>query len=620
MSGAPGLSLEALPVPAVVVDVAGRVVAANEAWRRDACPDDPSWRLRGVGERLVSPGDEGVASVGRALEDVLSGASRRAGATATVREAAGFEVHVGVVENGGERHALLMLTGREAAEFGGPDGGAPPAFRVDRALDGFFLADQGGRIQEVNRAVELLTGYSRAELLGRGLDELVPPADSAWFGGQLDALLGRSASALVDTALLRRDGSQVPVEISAQRLADGGVQGVVRDISSRKELEEQLRIAQRIESLGRLAGGIAHDFNNLITVISGHTDLLLATIPEGNLLREDLHEIRAASTRAASLTRQLLAFSRRQVFQLRNLDLNEVVAGTETMLRRIIGEDVELVFLPAGELGAMRGDPAQLEQVLMNLVVNARDAMPRGGELIIRTGNVELDAGFVRKNLGATVGRHVLLEVRDTGEGMAPAVAARVFEPFFTTKEPGKGTGLGLAMVYGIVKQSNGYIAVESEEGVGTAVRLYFPLVGGPAQEMGLEGDEAGGELATGSETILLVEDEEMVRSLARRILEGLGYRVLEAGDATEALDRAREAGNAVDLLLTDVVMPRISGRQLAEALTSEFPSLPVLFMSGYTDDALMHHGALAPGQGFLQKPFTPVSLSRKVREVLEGN
>lgn len=514
MTDLPDLPLDALPLPSALVDVAGRLVAVNGAWLEDASPDDPPWRHRRVGERLVAPGSVGAETLAGALEDVLSGASRRCEASVPRGEAAGgLGVSVGVVDGERQRHALVMVTGAG------------------------------------------------------------------------------------------REGGEAP---------EGGM-------TSPRELEDQVRSSQRIESLGRLAGGIAHDFNNLITVISGHTDLLLATIPEGNVLREDLQEIRSASARAASLTRQLLAFSRRQVFQLRNLNLNEVVSGTEAMLRRIIGEDVELVFLPALDLGAMRGDPAQLEQVLMNLVVNARDAMPRGGELVIRTINVELDTGFVRRNLGATEGPHVLLEVRDTGDGMSPDVASRVFEPFFSTKEPGKGTGLGLAMVYGIVKQSNGYISVESEPGVGTAVRLFFPRVPGPAQE--LVPGEGGGEgpLPTGCEAILLVEDEEMVRSLARRILEGLGYRVREARDATEAVELARELGDELDLLLTDVVMPRISGRQLAEALTSEFPSLPVLFMSGYTDDALMHHGALAPGQGFLQKPFTPGSLSRRVREILDG-
>ncbi len=628
MSG-PLLPLEALPLPAALVDVGGRVTAVNGAWVEEGSAGDPAWRRCGVGDRIASSTADG-GTLSRALEEVLAGALARVEITSACPDAPSFRLSLGPVVEEGRRQALVTILRRQdpvpvQEDVGSMIGGVSPeptadpgAFVVDRAADGVFLADRRGRLQEVNPAVANLTGYSREELLGRGLDEVVVPSDSAWFGGQLDALLGSSDTALVETSLVRRDGRPVPVEISAQRLADGRVQGVVRDISGRRELEEQLRIAQRIESLGRLAGGIAHDFNNLVTVISGHTDLILAGMDEADGLREDLLEIRSAATRAASLTRQLLAFSRRQVFQLRNLDLNAVLAGTEAMLRRIIGEDVELVFLPALELGAVRGDQAQLEQVLMNLVVNARDAMPAGGELIIRTRNVELDADFVRKHLGARPGRHVLLEVRDTGVGMSPEVAARAFEPFFTTKEPGKGTGLGLAMVYGIVKQSNGYIAVESEEGVGTAVRLYFPQVGGTADDPG-NGGEEGSELLPGTGNILLVEDEEMVRSLARRILDGLGYDVTEARNATEALELFREIGEDLDLLLTDVVMPRINGRELAEALREQRPDLPVLFMSGYTDDALMHHGALATGQGFLQKPFTPLTLSRKVREVLGG-
>lgn len=612
----PLLPLEALPLPAVVVDVAGRVTAANLPWQEGGAAGDPPWRGRGEGDRLVREGEPGGEPLRLLLEDVLSGA--RPGGEAALpppHGGRGFRVRVTALEQQGRRDALVVALPQEAVA---PDEPSPRGFVVERAADGFFLSDSDGRIRELNPSVERLSGRDREGLLGQDLEELLCTGEPGGFHAELDRLLEASPSVLLEAALLTSDGARVPVEISAQRLPDGGVQGVVRDISGRRDLEEQLRISQRIESIGRLAGGIAHDFNNLITVISGHTDLLLATIPDGNVLREDLHEIRAAATRAAGLTRQLLAFSRRQVFELRNLDLNEVVEGTQGMLRRIIGEDVEFVFVPSTSLGAVRGDPAQLEQVLMNLVVNARDAMPRGGELLIRTSNVELDDEFVRRNLGSHPGRHVLLEVRDTGEGMPAEVAERVFEPFFTTKGPGKGTGLGLAMVYGIVKQSDGYIALETEPGVGTAVRLYFPMVPGPAQGLGEVGEGPVG-LVHGSETILLVEDEEMVRGLARRILEALDYRVVEAGDATEAMERAREMGNEVDLLLTDVVMPRISGRQLAESLRDERPSLPVLFMSGYTDDALMQHGALSPGQGFLQKPFTPLSLSRKIREVLDG-
>ncbi|RMH14825.1 MAG: response regulator [Gemmatimonadetes bacterium] len=330
---------------------------------------------------------------------------------------------------------------------------------------------------------------------------------------------------------------------------------------------------------------------------------------------DSLEEIRRAGTRAASLTDQLLAFSRRQVLRPRVIDLNEVVEGVRSMLHRIIGEDVHLLLDPEEHIWPVRADAAQLEQVIVNLAVNARDAMPRGGDLTIRTRNVRLDDDFVRAHLGSTPGDHVLLEVEDTGEGMSEETLALIFEPFFTTKEIGKGTGLGLAMSYGIVKQSGGYIEADSELGRGTTMRIYLPRVEAPVDRVA---ERAGDEAPSGSETILLVEDETMVRLLAERVLRQQGYNVLSAGDAMEAIQTAGQYEGHIDLLLTDVVMPTISGRELAETLLQHRPDTVVLYMSGYTDDTVVKHGVLARETHFLHKPFTPAGLLTKVREVLD--
>jgi CheY-like chemotaxis protein len=371
-----------------------------------------------------------------------------------------------------------------------------------------------------------------------------------------------------------------------------------------------------MEAVGRLAGGVAHDFNNLLTVIQGHSELLLARLPADDPTRKEIDQIRKAGERAAGLTRQLLAFSRRQVLQARVLDLNEVAVDMEKMMHRLIGEDIELITRLGPEMPHVKADPGQLEQVIMNLAVNARDAMPDGGRLILETADTLLDEGFCRDHPPTRPGRYVMLALTDTGTGMTPETRAHLFEPFFTTKEKGKGTGLGLATVYGIVKQSGGYIWAESEPGKGSTFRIYLPPVDAPARSH----EPRGGAPATieGSETILLVEDEPVVRQLARRILEMNGYTVLEAGDVGDARRLCATHPGPIQLLLTDVVMPVMSGRGLADALSGLRPGMRVLYMSGYTDDAVMRHGIQAEGVPFLQKPFTPQGLAAKVREVLD--
>jgi PAS domain S-box-containing protein len=392
--------------------------------------------------------------------------------------------------------------------------------------------------------------------------------------------------------------------------------GITRDVTERVHLEEQLRNAQQLEAIGRLAGGVAHDFNNILSIIMGHGELLLAIAGGDERTRNGLEQIRRAADRAASLTQQLLAFSRKQVLQPKVLDLNEAVADVQKMLSRVIGEDIELIASLHPSLVAVKVDPGQVEQVLMNLAVNARDAMPQGGKLIMETSNLELSAEQAR-DLELTPGRYVSLTVIDTGQGMAPGTLSHVFEPFFTTKPMGKGTGLGLATVYGIVKQSGGSIQVESEPGLGTTFHIYLPAADG---DMGKKpGPAASVKVAGGTETILVAEDEPDLRVLTRIFLEGYGYKVLEASSAEQAIQAAELFSGPIDLLLTDVIMPGMSGRQLAERIQSKRPQAKVTYMTGYTDDMVVQHKVLEPGVQLLQKPFTKVDLALKVRATLDG-
>jgi two-component system cell cycle sensor histidine kinase/response regulator CckA len=371
-----------------------------------------------------------------------------------------------------------------------------------------------------------------------------------------------------------------------------------------------------MEAVGQLAGGVAHDFNNLLTVISGFSELMLCSCNLNDMSQEFVKEILRAAERAASLTRQLLAFSRKQMLQPQVMDLNSLVAEAQKMLRRLIGEDVNLDASLDPDLGWIKADPGQIEQVLLNLVVNARDAMPRGGHLTIETHNVDLDEEYVRHHVETQVGRYILLAITDTGKGMNEAIKARIFEPFFTTKEVGKGTGLGLSTVFGIIKQSGGHIEVYSEEGRGTTFKIYLPRVPrGSSTSIG----SVQSPIPKGTETILVAEDEEGVRSLVRLALVSYGYNVLESQHGEEALEVFRNYSDRIHLLMTDVVMPRMSGRQLANHITVLQPDIKVLFLSGYTDDAVVRHGMVEAGVPFLQKPFTPTMVARKVREVLDN-
>ena len=385
-----------------------------------------------------------------------------------------------------------------------------------------------------------------------------------------------------------------------------------------RQSEERLRQAQKMEAVGRLAGGVAHDFNNLLTVITSYSDLLLEDLGSDDPKRDDIEQIRKAAEGAAALTRQLLAFSRQQVLQPKALDLKATVAGTEKLLKRLIGEDIQLTTFLAPDLGVVKADPGQIEQIIINLAVNARDAMPTGGRLTIEAANVDMDETYVRGHAPAGPGRYVMLALSDTGIGMDQQTKARIFEPFFTTKEPGKGTGLGLATVYGIVKQSGGFIWVYSEPGRGTSFKVYLPRVEEPAEP-------AAAPMATveplrGTETVLVVEDAASVRMVTRQVLERYGYAVLEAPNGETALRLAAKHHGRIHLLLTDVVMPGLSGRQLAEQLAQLRPDMKVLYASGYADQAIVHHGILESGIAYLQKPFTPETLARSVRQVLDSS
>jgi nitrogen-specific signal transduction histidine kinase len=420
--------------------------------------------------------------------------------------------------------------------------------------------------------------------------------------------------------MVRRDGREVPCSkvLVAHRAPSGEVEFfsvIAHDMTERRSLEEQIRQAQKMEAVGRLAGGVAHDFNNLLTAISGYSDFLLRRLGPQHPLRKDAEEIQRAAARAASLTRQLLAFSRRQVLEPKVIDLNLVVTDMEKMLRRLIGEHIELATSLDPALGRVRADRGQIEQVLLNLAVNARDAMPGGGRVTIETRNVDLDAAYARDHVGIEPGAYVLLCVSDTGVGMDDETRLHIFEPFFTTKAGGSGTGLGLSTVYGIVRQSGGSIEVASEPGRGAAFKVYLPRVEGTAAPLAAP-KPAGPDLAAGTGTVLVVEDEEIVRSLARRILETAGYRVLEAADPHTALEICDRFAGPIDLLLTDIVMPKMSGRVLAERVAERRPEVRTLFMSAYAEAAVAREAG-GEDLAWIEKPFTVDMLTRKVQEVL---
>jgi PAS domain S-box-containing protein len=486
--------------------------------------------------------------------------------------------------------------------------------------DMFWLSDVEGKVFYLSPAYTKVWGSAPDTVHTIAKEWLadIHPADRDRVGQSLD----RYASGTWDETfrVVRPDGTTRWVRARAFPVADEHgrvyrVAGVARDLTEVRSLEEQLLQAQKMEAIGRLAGGVAHDFNNLLSVVLGYTNLALLDLKPGDPIRADIEEVRRAGERATALTRQLLAFSRQQMLRPRVVEVGKIVLELESMLRRLVGEDVALSLPSAPAIGKVWVDPGQLEQIVMNLVVNARDAMPLGGRLTIETTDVVLDAQYAAVHPGVDAGPYVMLAVSDTGSGMDAATQERIFEPFFTTKEQGKGTGLGLATVFGIVKQSHGHIRVYSEVDVGTTFKIYLPCTSRPADA--LPQPQPAAASLRGSETILLVEDDEQVRETTARILRRSGYRVVDAQNGGEAFLASESFQGEIHLLVTDVVMPRMSGRELAERLAQTRPQMKVLYLSGYTHDAIVHHRVLEAELAFLEKPATPDVLLRKVREVL---
>jgi two-component system cell cycle sensor histidine kinase/response regulator CckA len=492
----------------------------------------------------------------------------------------------------------------------------------DCAPDGIVIANRESYYLDANASMCTMLGYTRDELIGMHASDIVAPTEAGHIGLALKTIDATSEYHR-EWQLRRKDGTIFPADVQASVTPDGNVMAIVRDVSERNRaieavsvLEQQYQQAQKMEAVGQLAGGVAHDFNNLLTAILGFGRLVLDTFPPDDQRRGDVEQIIQAGDRASALTRQLLAFSRKEMVQPVAMNLNELIVDTHKMVRRLIGEDIEVQLRLADDLGAVQADPGQVDQILVNLAVNARDAMPDGGRLTIETANVELDASFGSTHGPVEPGPYVMLAVADTGTGMTEDTRRRLFEPFFTTKARGKGTGLGLSTVFGIVKQNGGFLYVYSEPGQGAIFKIYFPrLAAGTSTVLPIPSAAP----RSGSETVLLVEDEHAVRLLVRAILESAGYRVLEAANPPDAAASFGDRIGEVDLLVTDVIMPGGTGPALFAQLRSTSPRLRVLYISGYTDDATFRTGRLEPGVAFLQKPFAADVLLRKLREVLDS-
>jgi two-component system, cell cycle sensor histidine kinase and response regulator CckA len=491
---------------------------------------------------------------------------------------------------------------------------------VQNSNDIIAVIDEHGILLELSGPTENVIGFNSDELLGTsGFDRIHPDDREAARKALTEILRQPGSSGRAEYRYQHKDGSWVEMEAAGTNLQhDSSIKGIVlnsRDISERNRLQEQLQNAAKIEAIGVLAGGVAHDFNNLLSVINGYCELMLDDLWADDSRRHDVEQIHMAGKRAALLTSQLLAFSQKQIFQPVVLDLNNIIVGMKSMLRQQIRENIDLSIIPQPGLGLINADAGQIQQIVMNLAANARDAIPREGKLIIETADVKLDAEYVREHPTVQAGSYIMLAISDNGMGMNVATKAHLFEPFFTTKARGKGTGLGLSTVYGIVNQSNGFITVNSEPGEGSTFKIYFPRAEGEALNASCESKVDPG--LGGLETVLIVEDESMVRSLAARVLSDRGYTVLVASNGAEALKIAREYDGKIHLLLTDVIMPGMSGKELASRLEAELPGIKTLFISGYTDNAIVRHGMLDSGVDFLQKPFTVDNLMQKIRAVL---
>ncbi len=493
---------------------------------------------------------------------------------------------------------------------------------VSAIPDAIIMSDLEGQITFVSPQALNLYNYEKPEeLLGKSTFELIVPDQYERAVMNFYKILNAGVIRNVEYKMLKRNKNSFTGEVSTALMRDAngmpkGYISVIRDISERKELEESFRQAHKMEAVGRLAGGIAHDFNNMLTVVLGHCEIMLKMMSEENPYRKYIKTIEKAGRKTASLTRQMLAFSSRQVMQPRIISLNDVISGIKNILQRLVGENVQLIILLHPELGNIMADPGQIEQVIMNLVINARDAMPNGGKLVIETANIYFNEHYLHEDIEIEPGNYVLLTLSDTGCGMDKELKKKIFEPFFTTKEKGRGTGLGLSTAYGIIKQSGGYIWVYSEPGHGTTFKICFLKVN--SDEDIIEPKSVSNNEKNGYETILLVEDERFVRELILNTLKNSGYQMIEACSGEEALALCEQHSGPIDLMLTDVVMPGMNGRMLADKLVLRYPGIKVLYMSGYTDNAIIHYGVLDKGKNFIQKPFTPTALKSKLRELLD--
>lgn len=515
---------------------------------------------------------------------------------------------------------ILEITDRKRAENALKQAKAFAEKLVESANAMIVVLDASGEIQVFNKAAEQITGYMRHELFGRNWFEVFVPMDK--YPQILKAFqksMQNGMPRIFESPILTQSGEERYIAWrNTDLLEDSRIVGSILygvDISDRKQLEEQLLQSQKMEAIGQLAGGVAHDFNNMLSVILGYSELIKSKLPAENPLLKDVLEIEKAAIHSRDITRQLLAFSRKQIISPKTIDLNSLITQTQKTLSRLIGEDIHLRFLPGKNLGEVRFDPSQMDQILVNLAVNARDAMPDGGMLTIETANIYLDEDYCRLHIECRPGRYVLMMMSDDGIGMEKQVLSHIFEPFFTTKEVGKGTGLGLATVYGIVRQNGGYIEVYSELGQGTTFKIYIPRIM-EKDEVREKSEEAS--LVSGSGTVLLVEDDDMVRRMTSAMLKKIGYNVVAAQTPMDALSFCEKEDVCIDILLTDVVMPEMSGKELRDKIKRILPNIKVLFMSGYTADVILHHGVMDDGVYFVQKPFSLNDLARKIRDAVE--
>jgi len=626
--------LRALTAQIAVLDASGTIIAVNDAWMQFAREHgDPRLQATGVGVNYLEIcrraathfNDPEAAVILAGLQAIFDGHESHFAlkyGCQTPTEMRWFMMQATpMASHGGVVIAHEDITAVWQAEEALRESEERYRLIAEHTEDLISLRDQAGRFVYVNPSYQQVLGYNPSELIGRAAVELVHPDDHLALQAALRELT-HVGTAHVTQRQQHADGSwrwiDEQVTAAVQHGAGYSV-GMGRDITERRRLEAQFLQAQKMESVGQLAGGIAHDFNNLLTAISGYAELALVQLPVDAEIAGDLDEIIKAAARAATLTSQLLAFARKQVIEPQVLNLNVLLAEIEKLLRRLIGADIELVTRLAPDLGQIKADPGQIEQVLVNLAVNARDAMLDGGKLTIETSNILLDHAFAQQHLGVTPGPYIFIAVSDTGIGMDAQTQQHAFEPFFTTKGLGHGTGLGLATCYGIVKQHGGHIWVYSEPQRGTTFTIYLPRIAASAEPQPPPLDV--GNLPRGDETVLLAEDDPAVRALAARVLREQGYTLLEAADGEAALRLAyAHTGAPIHLLLTDLVMPHMNGKALCQQLNLQWPDMKALFISGYADDAIVQHGWLEPSMAFLHKPFSPTALARKVREVLDAS